>query len=63
MKVVVWYIFVILAGILLVTSIIYHNIYIAFVGFVIAIILNKFIKDIPIPKQFESMNLTHKNKK
>lgn len=55
MKVVVWYSFVIVAAVLLITSLIYRNIYIAFAGFVIAIILNRFMKDIPIPKQFQGL--------
>ena len=61
MKIVVWYVFVVLDSLFLIISLLSHNIYFTVSCFVIAIILNKFKKDIPLPKQFENLNIIHKH--
>lgn len=62
MKIAIWYLFVVLDFTFLIISVLSHNIYFTISCFVIALILNKFKKDIPLPKQFESLNIIHKNK-
>ncbi|AGK98542.1 hypothetical protein Clopa_3768 [Clostridium pasteurianum BC1] len=62
MKIAIWYLFVVLDFTFLIISILSHNIYFTIFCFIIALILNKFKKDIPLPKQFESLNIIHKNK-
>ena len=62
MKIVVWYVFVVLDFLFLIISLLSHNIYFTVACFVIALILNKFKKDIPMPKQYENLNIIHKNK-
>lgn len=60
MKIFMWYLFVVIAAVLLILSVLYHNIYMAVPCFVIAIILNKYIDDIPMPKQFEKLKIMHR---
>lgn len=61
MKIAVWYLFVLVDMALLIISILSHNVYFTISCFAIAIILEKFKKDIPLPKQFENLNVIRKN--
>lgn len=62
MKIFLWYTFVVLDAFILIFSLIYHNIYITALGFVIALVLSKYNNNIPFPKQFEKLKYQNKNK-
>lgn len=63
MKVVAWFMFVILDGILLIASFMYHNYFLTVLSFVIALILNKYVDKIPMPKQFKDLKIVSRYKK
>ena len=62
MKIVIWYIIVVIDILLLVSSFIYHNLYLTTLSFIIALLLNKYKNIIPTPKQFENLNINFSNK-
>lgn len=62
MKVAAWYLFVVIGVILLVCSFLYHNYFLTFISFVIAMILNKYMDKIPLPKYFRNLKASSKNK-
>ncbi|MGH4121224.1 hypothetical protein [Clostridium sp.] len=64
MKIVFWYVIVVIDVSLLIMSFIYNNIFLTILSFIIALVLNKFKNIIPIPKLFQNLNIiSNKNKK
>lgn len=63
MKISFWYVIVIVDVLLLISSFIYHNLYLTILTFIIALALNKFQKIIFIPKQSQSSNIIYSDKR
>ncbi|KLU63561.1 hypothetical protein CEB3_c00490 [Peptococcaceae bacterium CEB3] len=63
MKKTEWYLLVIMAIVLLTISFLKHNTYLAVGTFVLVIYLQRFIKDIPLPKQFQKYKIVSRKSK
>ncbi|WP_373899319.1 hypothetical protein ACER0A_002020 [Haloimpatiens sp. FM7315] len=63
MKVLMWYVFVVLTCILLIISVFIKDIYLAIAAFVMAMLLDRYKKDIPIPKAFQNIRVVHMDEK
>lgn len=55
----IWYLLVTLTLVFLIVSFLTKNIYFAIACFFMATYLNKYTKEIPLPKVFEKFNVVH----
>ena len=62
MKIALWSVILVVDILLLITSFLYHNLYLTILTFIIALALNKFQKIIPIPKKIKNSNIIYRNK-